>query len=37
MRERLRQIGGRLDIESSHQGTTVTASAPLQHDGMNPV
>jgi PAS domain S-box-containing protein len=29
MRERLRQLGGRLEIESSYGGTTVTAIVPL--------
>jgi len=29
MRQRLRQLGGRLDIESDSQGTTVTARAPI--------
>jgi signal transduction histidine kinase/ABC-type uncharacterized transport system substrate-binding protein len=34
MRERLRQLGGHLEIESSAQGTTVTASAPVSEDAM---
>jgi signal transduction histidine kinase len=34
MRERLRQLGGHLEIESSAQGTTVTASAPISEDAM---
>jgi PAS domain S-box-containing protein len=29
MRQRLRQLGGRLEVESSEQGTTITASVPL--------
>jgi signal transduction histidine kinase len=29
VRERLRQIGGRLEIQSSHKGTILTASVPL--------
>jgi two-component system NarL family sensor kinase len=29
MRERLRQLGGRLEIESSYRGTTVTAIVPF--------
>jgi PAS domain S-box-containing protein len=32
MRERLRQFGGRLDIQSSAQGTTVTAGVPLAEE-----
>jgi PAS domain S-box-containing protein len=31
MEERLRQFGGTLQIESSNQGTTVTARLPLEH------
>jgi signal transduction histidine kinase len=30
MRERMRQLGGQLDIRSSHRGTTVTAILPLR-------
>ena len=33
MRERLRQIGGRLEIRSSDQGTTVIATVPLPLEG----
>jgi PAS domain S-box-containing protein len=29
MRQRLRQLGGRLEVGSSEQGTTITASVPL--------
>ena len=29
MRERLRQLGGRLDIQSSNEGTSILASVPL--------
>jgi PAS domain S-box-containing protein len=29
MRQRLRQLGGQLEVESSEQGTTITASVPL--------
>lgn len=32
MRERLRQLGGELDIESSAHGTTVCASVPVKGD-----
>jgi signal transduction histidine kinase len=32
IRERLRCLGGRLDIESTPGGTTVTATAPLALD-----
>ena len=32
MRERLIQLGGTLDIESSDQGTTVRAQIPLPPD-----
>ena len=37
MRERLRQLGGRLEIESDAEGTTVLASLPLEEasEGMN--
>jgi signal transduction histidine kinase len=30
MRERLRQLGGRLEISSSSSGTTITATVPLK-------
>jgi PAS domain S-box-containing protein len=30
MRERLKQVGGRLEIESGRQGTTITAIVPLR-------
>jgi PAS domain S-box-containing protein len=33
MRERLRQLGGRLEFESGHPGTTVRASLPLDQSG----
>jgi PAS domain S-box-containing protein len=33
MRERLRQLGGRLELESDHLGTTVRASLPLDQPG----
>ncbi len=33
MRERLRQLGGRLQFESDHRGTTVRASLPLDQPG----
>ena len=33
MRERLHQLGGRLEIESDHRGTTVRASFPLDQPG----
>jgi two-component system, NarL family, sensor kinase len=33
MRQRLRQLGGRLEIESTAQGTTVTAFVPLAGTG----
>lgn len=29
MRERMRQLGGGLEIESDSEGTTVTATVPL--------
>jgi len=29
MRERVRQLGGRLEIDSNRQGTTLTATLPL--------
>jgi len=29
MRERVRQLGGRLEIESNRQGTTLTATLPV--------
>ena len=32
MRQRLRQLGGQLDIESSSQGTTVNARVPISKD-----
>ena len=32
MRERLWQVGGRLEIESSERGATVRAIVPMQHD-----
>jgi two-component system NarL family sensor kinase len=32
MRQRLRQLGGRLEIESDSQGTTVTARAPISKE-----
>ncbi len=32
MRERLRQLGGRMDINSSHTGTTIYARVPLTED-----
>jgi len=33
MRERLRQLGGRLEFESGHPGTTVRATLPLDQSG----
>ena len=33
MRERLRQVGGQLEIESSDRGTTVRAIVPLPRNG----
>jgi PAS domain S-box-containing protein len=33
MNERLRQVGGSLDISSTAQGTTITASVPLTDEG----
>jgi PAS domain S-box-containing protein len=33
MKQRLRQLGGRLDISSSSSGTTVTASLPIEKEG----
>lgn len=35
MRQRLRQLGGRLQIESTHQGTTVIAVVPAAEGGAN--
>ena len=35
MRQRLRHLGGRLEIESSSQGTTITAIVPLPADSGN--
>jgi PAS domain S-box-containing protein len=35
MRERMRQLGGRLDISSGSQGTTVRATLPLDTDSNN--
>jgi signal transduction histidine kinase len=32
MRQRLRYLGGRLEIESSSGGTTITAIVPLAQD-----
>jgi two-component system, NarL family, sensor kinase len=32
LRERLRQVGGQLEIESSDRGTTVRAIVPLPRD-----
>jgi signal transduction histidine kinase len=32
MSERVRQLGGKLELSSSDQGTTVTATAPIQKD-----
>jgi signal transduction histidine kinase len=32
MRERIRQLGGVLQIESKGKGTTVTATLPIEHD-----
>ena len=36
MRERVRLIGGRLEIESGAQGTTVRATLPISESGANP-
>jgi len=36
MRERLRQIGGRLEIQSNNEGTTIIAIVPLQTDSTDP-
>jgi PAS domain S-box-containing protein len=34
MRERLRQVGGRLDIQSSPEGTRLTAAVPLRSENV---
>jgi signal transduction histidine kinase len=34
MRQRLRQLGGRLVIRSTQQGTTVTATGPIQGEAL---
>jgi signal transduction histidine kinase len=33
MRERVEQFGGRLEIDSTHAGTTVKATLPIPEDG----
>jgi signal transduction histidine kinase len=33
MRERIRQLGGTLEIESSADGTVITAKLPVPQDG----
>jgi signal transduction histidine kinase len=36
MRDRLRQIGGRLKIESDEHGTSIVATVPFQSEGSDP-
>src|SRR4029079_15860226 len=36
MRQRLRHLGGRLEIQSSNQGTSITAIVPLPAESGNP-
>jgi len=35
MRQRMRQLGGRLDIVSNHHGTTISATVPLTNGVSN--
>jgi len=36
MQERLRRLGGTLDIQSSERGTRITATLPFAHNGTDP-
>jgi len=36
MQERLRRLGGTLDIQSSERGTRITATLPFPHNGTDP-
>jgi PAS domain S-box-containing protein len=37
MRERLRHAGGRLEIQSNEQGTTIIATVPFQEESADPI